>query len=189
TMRRARSAARGKALSAWGLGVSLAGLVGCGRIGFDALAEQDASMIGSQPEAGMQMPPPDAGDATLDDGGAPDAGDDGAAICMPGCVNAHGGTSCENGTCVPVCDTGYADCNGDVSDGCETNVQADPANCGACTKVCAVDAGSAVCQSSMCAMSSCPPGTGDCDMDAGDGCETDLNTSTANCRFCGNACT
>ncbi|HEX4445081.1 MAG TPA: hypothetical protein VH044_00030 [Polyangiaceae bacterium] len=189
-MRRSSAAVPGRLLGTACLVVlAIAGLAGCGRLGFDVLPDQDASLITVVPEAGEAgeppPPPPDTGIAL-------DGGDDTSAdvdvTCSPACVNAHGTTSCANGTCIPVCDNGFADCNGNASDGCETNLQSDPANCNACMNACVVDSGSAICQGGACAMSSCATGTGDCDKDAGDGCETNLDTSTANCRFCGNAC-
>lgn len=57
--------------------------------------------------------------------------------CETTCSNAHGGISCENQTCtVTSCDTGYGDCNGDPSDGCETNLVSNDEHCGACARDC-----------------------------------------------------
>jgi hypothetical protein len=174
------------------------GVVSCGRIGFDEKFEQDASVpITVQPDATADLEASDdatrPGDDAAPGGDAASADDspldDAASACSPACVNPNGATACVNGSCAPVCSTGFADCDGNLSNGCETNVQADPAHCGSCTKACTVDSGSAICQSGTCGMSSCAAGTGDCDKDAGDGCETDLDTSATNCRFCGNACT
>ena len=47
--------------------------------------------------------------------------------------------SCEAGACViDRCVTGFADCNGEPSDGCETDLTRDIANCGACGTFCGV---------------------------------------------------
>jgi hypothetical protein len=184
-------------LGVLGLAVATGGVVaGCGRIGFDDVPSVDASLVdvvAVNPDVGT-MPAPDTGmTGPLDAGEEP--GDDApeeaeaAVACSPTCSNAHGTTTCENGVCVPSCAPGFSDCDGNVANGCETNVQADPAHCGTCPNLCVVDSGSATCQSGVCGTSSCAAGTGDCDFDAGDGCETNLNTSTANCGFCGNACT
>lgn len=44
---------------------------------------------------------------------------------------------CVNGMCQMSCGaTGYADCNGSESDGCEVNVTSDPSNCGGCGITC-----------------------------------------------------
>ena len=49
--------------------------------------------------------------------------------------NAEGGSAvCDEGLCVvDDCFGSTADCNEDVSDGCETDIVDDPSNCGACT--------------------------------------------------------
>jgi len=48
------------------------------------------------------------------------------------------GVICDNGVCVQLCPTGFADCNGDPRDGCETNTMTDPYHCGDCTTQCDV---------------------------------------------------
>ncbi len=57
------------------------------------------------------------------------------------CTNAcpsppHAGPTCTSGMCGIVCDSGWADCNARVDDGCETSL-ADPTTCGECTTSCA----------------------------------------------------
>lgn len=49
--------------------------------------------------------------------------------------------TCEKGVCVVKCADGYGDCNGDPSDGCETDLRVHPANCGACGATCDLAAG------------------------------------------------
>ncbi|MBX3209638.1 MAG: hypothetical protein KF764_31685 [Labilithrix sp.] len=44
--------------------------------------------------------------------------------------------ACEKGVCVAACAEGFGDCNGDPSDGCEVDLRAHPANCGACGVSC-----------------------------------------------------
>ncbi len=39
---------------------------------------------------------------------------------------------CTNSACVPVCNTGYGDCNSSRADGCEESLTNDAQNCGAC---------------------------------------------------------
>jgi hypothetical protein len=180
-------------------------VVACGRIGFDDV-DVDASVedVRASPvDASMAMTSdtgtgegaadePEPVDANQPDDAQPadeTSTADAQSGCATNCTNAHGTTSCVNSVCVPVCASGYADCDGDVANGCEANVEADPTHCGTCTKVCTVDSGSPICTNGVCGTSSCAAGTGDCDANAGNGCETNLNTSTANCRFCGNACT
>ncbi len=53
--------------------------------------------------------------------------------CHIHCVNDHGTTSCINKVCVPICSTGYGDCDGDPVNGCETDL-ATVNQCGTCTQ-------------------------------------------------------
>ncbi|KAG0607495.1 hypothetical protein M758_8G033100 [Ceratodon purpureus] len=47
-------------------------------------------------------------------------------------------TTCDNGTCKLICESGYADCNGQFNDGCEANLlEGDVTNCGKCGRNCA----------------------------------------------------
>ncbi len=134
------------------------------------------------------------------DSGTPDADSD-AAMCAPSetmcdavcadtrsdpahcggcgmdCGDPFGATvTCTNGLCTSSCDEGFADCDGDDSNGCETDLASDDANCGAC---------GAVCSGGSCVASSClvnPRGDGSDGaflVDAGDAA---LNTimTTAN---------
>jgi hypothetical protein len=57
--------------------------------------------------------------------------------CGNVCAVANGIPGCVNGHCVIVsCIGGFGDCNGNVSDGCETNLNIDQNNCGTCRHVC-----------------------------------------------------
>ena len=54
-------------------------------------------------------------------------------VCNP----PNGVGQCVNNACtIASCNTGYADCNHNAHDGCETHVSADPLNCGACGILC-----------------------------------------------------
>ena len=55
--------------------------------------------------------------------------------CAP---RPHAAPDCEDGACAFTCDAGFADCNGDLEDGCESEVDFDPANCGGCGSACPV---------------------------------------------------
>ena len=48
----------------------------------------------------------------------------------------HQVATCVSGICGTECEPGWADCNGNPADGCETNVSHDGANCGACGNRC-----------------------------------------------------
>ncbi len=70
----------------------------------------------------------------------------------------------------PVCPTGYADCNGDSVDGCETSLTT-AQHCGGCKNACgAVANGSATCVNSKCAVK-CTAPYQDCDGKYENGCE------------------
>jgi hypothetical protein len=137
---------------------------GCGRIGFDDLSGLDASALDAFAPDVAAAPVPDAGGTPLVDtgdeaGGTPlaDAGDaaggndaQGGATCSPPCTNPHGSTSCQNGACVPSCAAGFMNCDGDVANGCETDVNTSTANCGTCGHACTTDAGTATCSGGTC---------------------------------------
>lgn len=58
--------------------------------------------------------------------------------CLNACPSpqAHQSRTCRKGACEYPCDEGFADCNGDPSDGCEVDLRSHPANCGACGVQC-----------------------------------------------------
>ena len=97
---------------------------------------------------------------------------------------------CIAGTCTyDTCSKGFADCDGNVANGCELPTSSDVANCGGCGIVCAPQNGTApTCTMGLCGFSTCSAGFADCDSDASNGCETTLATDDANCGKCGNAC-
>src|SRR5205823_407119 len=68
----------------------------------------------------------------------------GCGMACPGAANAT--RRCSAGACGFVCNPGYADCDGVPANGCEANLQSDPAHCGACATACA----GVMCASGMC---------------------------------------
>ena len=73
-------------------------------------------------------------------------------------------------------------------DGCSAATTSDPANCGLCGHICASPShASPVCTAGVCGFV-CSFGSGDCDADPSNGCETDLATSLLNCGTCGRSC-
>jgi CarboxypepD_reg-like domain len=109
--------------------------------------------------------------------------------CGKVCSVANGTPQCSGGTCqIKVCSTGFADCDTNAANGCETNVSTSVANCGACGHACLSVNGSSACTAGQCVVASCNPGFADCDHSAANGCETNVSTSVNNCGACGHAC-
>ena len=59
-------------------------------------------------------------------------------FCAKSCSTANGTPACVDSACaVSACNTGFANCNNTVADGCEVNLKTDVNNCGTCGKKCA----------------------------------------------------
>ncbi|MEZ4391795.1 MAG: hypothetical protein R3A48_11915 [Polyangiales bacterium] len=102
---------------------------------------------------------------------------------------ANGTPTCNGGTCgIGRCNDGYGDCDNMPGNGCETPLDGDPANCGACGRVCVVPNASPVCMNGTCGIGMCNPGFADCNGDPADGCEVDTRTSNDHCGACGSRC-
>ncbi len=150
------------------------------------------------------------------DGGAGAAGDSGAPncgldekVCGPSCVlitdpafgcgalgcvpcdETHATADCDTmGSCAIVaCDVGWEDCNGDPSDGCEVQTEADPQHCGACNSACVTANATPGCFGGTCTISSCDPGFEDCDASIATGCERNVGADPTACGSCNNDCT
>lgn len=108
---------------------------------------------------------------------------DGTTCPMPQATATCTGGQCQFVACLP----GYADCDGDLGDGCETPTTTTD-NCGACGVVCSAGPNSTpACRQGTCALS-CSGGYADCDDDLANGCEQPTGTDPANCGRCGHAC-
>ena len=104
---------------------------------------------------------------------------------------ANGSAGCLNGVCnIERCNLGFSDCNGDPSDGCETNTLTDAKNCGNCNSPCPNLAGGPVtCQKGSCVIGMCKPGFDSCSPDSPlQSCETNLSSDVYNCGACGLLC-
>jgi hypothetical protein len=107
-----------------------------------------------------------------------------------GVVCAHGAHStpvCSGGTCSLDCDPGYSNCDGILSNGCETHTASNPLACGSCTNICNLANAVPVCTNGNCGIGSCLSGFANCDGETANGCETGLDAPT-NCGSCGNVC-
>jgi hypothetical protein len=122
----------------------------------------------------------------------PQTGCKSSTACTP-CAIPHATVKCDpaTGKCViGQCQVPWADCNGDATDGCETNVEGDPTHCGDCSTNCIATLGpNWICDAGQCVVNDCvPPTTLDCDKDKANGCEVDSLSDPNNCLFCGNKC-
>ena len=109
--------------------------------------------------------------------------------CGSRCAPSNGTGVCSAGRCTVVaCATGFADCNGAASDGCEVNLTGDASNCGACGSRCALSNASSACSSGRCAVTACNAGYANCNGNPADGCEVNTAGDASNCGACGNAC-
>src|SRR5262249_9846690 len=88
---------------------------------------------------------------------------------------ANGTAGCTAAMCtVSGCNGGFANCNGQVADGCEVSTNTDPANCGSCSNQCSFPNASASCNNGTCGIASCNSGFANCDGSVGNGCEANL---------------
>ncbi|OIP32185.1 MAG: hypothetical protein AUK47_20995, partial [Deltaproteobacteria bacterium CG2_30_63_29] len=112
--------------------------------------------------------------------------------CGNACTLPNATVSCVGGVCDSAnatCQTGYANCDNDMSNGCEVNTTNDLNNCGVCATSCVRPKTNASCSNSTCSFGGCQSNFGDCDNNKStNGCETDLRSSDANCGSCGTAC-
>ncbi len=107
--------------------------------------------------------------------------------CGQSCSHDNAESTCTTGSCELLrCVDGYADCDGDPNNGCETPLNSLD-NCGACGSVCDI-AGTdrETCNGGICSAASCSESYADCDGDHLS-CETNLQTLD-NCGLCGSAC-
>lgn len=117
--------------------------------------------------------PVDAPDATVAcDAACPD---------LPNAIAA-----CLSGVCsIAMCRAGFANCDGDLSNGCETNFTTSSTNCGRCGNACGAGQ---VCALERC-VAECAAGRSRCRETATfEGICVDLQNDNTNCGRCGNAC-
>lgn len=109
--------------------------------------------------------------------------------CGNVCALANASSGCSQEVCVVTsCNGGWANCNQNDVDGCETNINSgNKANCGACGKACNETNASATCIGGTCVLA-CAAGWGNCDNNPDNGCETNLNTSPLHCSGCNKPC-
>jgi hypothetical protein len=108
--------------------------------------------------------------------------------CGNECKSVGGQASCADGACSIACELPFGDCDGDASNGCETNREISTSHCGACGYGCDVYPNPIVsCIKGTC-IGLCSPGLGNCDGSLENGCETVLATNPSHCGACGKEC-
>ncbi len=118
--------------------------------------------------------------------------DGNCGACGVACTNEHGTNVCVpdafalSAHCEPSCAAGFRDCDARASNGCETDLNGDALNCGACGHACPANGGKPVCVAGACGVSSCNFGFGDCSNQGT--CNYDLATDPLNCGQCGYVC-
>jgi hypothetical protein len=96
------------------------------------------------------------------------------------------GGTCVDGICEIPCPESFGNCDGDVSNACETPLGSDSSNCGACGVQCGPGS---QCQSGSCVASpDCAENEADCDSDPTNQCEVDVATDVEHCGGCGITC-
>ena len=110
----------------------------------------------------------------------------GCGVVCPSRSNAT--RTCTAGVCGFTCNSGYGDCDGSASNGCEVNTRTSVSNCGACGNACSAANGTATCSSGVCGIGSCNSGYANCDGVTSNGCEVNTRTNTSNCGSCGRVC-
>ncbi len=110
--------------------------------------------------------------------------------CGNRCPTVPNGTGgCAASRCgVGMCNTGFQDCNGIASDGCEVGTTNDPAHCGSCAGQCTIPNGTPGCVNSTCTVATCTGAFKNCNSNPVDGCESDTNTDLAHCGSCITPC-
>jgi len=110
-------------------------------------------------------------------------------LCGNVCNITNANSHCSSGSCVlDSCIFPYADCNGDPSDGCETNLNSAVNNCGACNNTCKSANATVTCNLGVCAISTCNNNYADCDKLYSNGCEVNLLIEPLHCGSCTTVC-
>ncbi len=107
--------------------------------------------------------------------------------CGTVCSGTNGHAACVAGQCTIGCNSGYGDCDGNVTNGCETHLSSNTSHCGSCSVACGNQNGTATCSNGTCSIV-CQSGWMDCDANKTNGCETNIETDTKHCGSCSVAC-
>ena len=102
---------------------------------------------------------------------------------------ANATPACVASNCaIGMCDSGFADCDKGLGNGCEVDLTSDTNNCGDCGKPCKYPNATPKCSNRTCAMGACSADFADCNKLDTDGCEINIKTDAKNCGMCGKTC-
>ncbi|MBI5536118.1 MAG: hypothetical protein HY898_25580 [Deltaproteobacteria bacterium] len=108
--------------------------------------------------------------------------------CGNACSSNHGTPACSGGACSISCLGGWGNCDNNVGNGCESDLQNDPAHCSNCTTSCNTPNATPKCTAGVCGIQSCNAGRADCDGTFATGCEINTNTDPLHCGNCATIC-
>ncbi len=107
--------------------------------------------------------------------------------CSPCPTAANADPTCDGTRCGFRCRSGFGDCDGDPSNGCEADLLTNPMACGRCDNRCVSGSNAtATCTGGTCG-NRCNAAFGDCDMNLSNGCESSF-ASPSTCSRCDNRC-
>ena len=118
---------------------------------------------------------------------------EGSSDLQSACIPSEHLKECrvEDGKARLICEDGWDDCNGDPTDGCETNLNTSVEHCGVCETNCLETTKGAfgqTCNEGKCDYALCLSGYGDCNDDRTDGCEVDVLSNKEHCGACSKKC-
>jgi hypothetical protein len=107
-------------------------------------------------------------------------------------VGANATALCDDGRCAAMCAPGFADCDRDLSNGCEVDTRTSVSHCGRCNNGCSVSNATAACVAGSCAVGSCMMGFGRACAGATPVCDARSGTCVSGCasgqQRCGASC-
>lgn len=109
--------------------------------------------------------------------------------CDNPCAPNGGFGTCVSGVCeLDGCDPAMADCDMNEVNGCEVGLLGNVEHCGSCLISCVKANTDSFCNGGSCNVTGCLNNHGDCNLQASDGCETNLANTMEHCGGCNLAC-